>query len=68
MSGTITTKIRKILEQLEEVEREEKQLYKQLEKIENKKKKLQEKLQDYINKINGTKAQQNEKHKRRVIY
>ena len=57
MSGTLTSKIKKVLEQLEEVEREEKALYKQIEKIENKKYKLKEKLQEYINKINNSATQ-----------
>ena len=58
MSGTITSKIKKILEQIEELEREEKALYKQLDKIETKRQKLQEKLQEYVDKINNAKAKQ----------
>jgi len=56
VSGTITSKIKKILEQIEELEREEKALYKQLDKIETKRQKLQAKLQEYINKINNAKS------------
>lgn len=53
--ATLTSKIRKIIDKLEEIEIQEATLTKQLEKVIQKKEKLQQKLQDLINKTNSNK-------------
>jgi len=47
---TLSSKIRKVFEELEEVEKQEITLTKQLEKTLQKKEKLQQKLQELVNK------------------